>query len=120
MFPWGMLFQGMAISLVMTLALELAYARLWGVRGGHDLILTILVNVLTNPIVVFSISYFRIKRFSGNRGLLTAGLEIFAVVTEALLYRRFSRTIRRPWLFSLSANAFSYAVGELINGIRGL
>ena len=120
MFPWGLLLGGMAISLAMTLVLELGYARLWGVRGGHDLMLTVFVNVLTNPIVVFVIYYSRIKRFGGNRGLLTAGLEIFAVVTEALLYRRFSRSIRRPWLFSLSANAFSYAVGELINGIRGL
>ncbi len=120
MFPWGMVLEGMAISLVMTLALELVYARLWGVRGGDDLLLTVLVNVLTNPIVVFCIYYFHIRRFSGNQGVLTAGLEIFAVVTEALLYSRFSRTIRRPWLFSLSVNAFSYAVGELINGCRGL
>lgn len=119
MLPWPVILQGMEISLAMTLVLELAYALLWGVRGRHDLLLTVLVNVLTNPIVVFMVYYVRIRRFSMNTGLVTAGLETFAVVTEALLYRRFSRTIRRPWLFSLSVNAFSYAVGELINGIRG-
>ena len=119
MLPWPVILRGMEISLAMTLLLELAYALFWGVRGRYDLLLTVLVNVLTNPIVVFTVYYVRIRRFSMNTGLVTAGLEIFAVVTEALLYRRFSRTIRRPWLFSLSVNAFSYAVGELINGIRG-
>ena len=51
-------------------------------------------------------------------GDITVGMEIWAVVTEALLYRKFARTVRRPWLFSLSVNAFSYAMGELINGLR--
>ena len=116
--PWSVLAQALAISLGMTLVLELTFALFWGVRGHHDLRLTILVNVLTNPIVVFVYYYVRIRRFPLNYGWITIGMEAFAVVTEALLYKKFSRTIKRPWLFSLSANAFSYAAGELINGIR--
>ena len=118
MIPARILLPGLAISLAMTLVCELAYALGWGVRDRRDLVLCALVNVLTNPIVVFVYYYVRIRRFPLNYGWITIGMEAFAVVTEALLYKKFSRTIKRPWLFSLSANAFSYAVGELINGIR--
>ena len=116
--PWTVLVQALAISLGMTLVLELTFALFWGIRDHHDLWLAVFVNVLTNPIVVFVYYYVRIRRFPLNYGWITIGMEAFAVVTEALLYKKFSRTIQRPWLFSLSANAFSYAVGELINGIR--
>ena len=111
--PWNVLSQALAISLGITLVLELTFALLWGVRRHHDLWLTVLVNVLTNPIVVFVFYYVRIRRFPLNYGWITIGMEAFAVVTEALLYKKFSRTVQRPWLFSLSANAFSYAVGEI-------
>ena len=77
-----------------------------------------LVNVLTNPIVVFVYYYVRIRRFPINYGWVTLGMEAFAVSAEAWIYQKKARTIHRPRLFSLSANAFSYAVGELINGIR--
>ncbi len=116
--PWDILTQALAISLGMTLILELSFALFWGIREHHDLLLAVLVNVLTNPIVVFIYYYVRIRRFPLNYGWVTLGMEAFAVLTEALLYKKFTRTIQRPWLFSLSANAFSYAVGELINGIR--
>ena len=118
MINWPLMIQGWVISLTLTLILELAYAGFWGVREKHDLILAILVNVLTNPIVVFVYYFVRFRRLPVNYGLVTLVMEILAVVTEALLYQKNARTIRRPWLFSLSANAFSYAAGELINSIR--
>ena len=118
MIPARILVPGLAISLALTLVLELSYARFWGMRGIHDFLLAAAVNVLTNPIVVFVYYFVWYRRFPVNRGLVTLGMEIWAVVTEALLYRKFARTVRRPWLFSLSVNAFSYAMGELINGLR--
>ena len=116
--PWNVLGQALAISLGITLILELAFALFWGIRDHHDLRLAVLVNVLTNTIVVFVYYYVRLRRLPLNYGWITIVMETFAVVTEALLYKKFSRTVQRPWLFSLSANAFSYAVGELINSIR--
>ena len=110
--------QGMAVSLAMTLVFEMAYALMWGVRGKRDLWLAVLVNVLTNPIVVFVLYSVRIRRLPVNYGWVMLLMESFAVVTEALLYRKFAVMITRPWLFSLSANAVSYAAGELINNLR--
>lgn len=118
MMPWNVLAQGLVISLLLTLILELGYALFWGIRDKHDLRLAVLVNVLTNPVVVFTVYFVRFRRLHVHYGWVTLIMEVLAVVTEALLYRKHARTIRRPWLFSLSANAFSFAMGELINGIR--
>lgn len=117
MIDWPLMVKAWCISLLLTLIFELGYALLWGIRDRHDLILAVLVNVLTNPIVVFVVYYVRFRRCAVHLGWLTAVLEVFAVVTEALLYQKHARTIDRPWLFSLSANAFSYAMGELLNDI---
>ena len=116
--PWNILGQALVISLALTLILELSFSMLWGIRDRRDLRLAALVNVLTNPIVVFVYYYVRIRRLPLHYGWVTIAMEAFAVVTEALLYKKYARTLSRPWLFSLSANAFSYAAGELINGIR--
>ena len=115
MIQWPLMIRGWLISLSLTLVLELGYARFWGIREKHDLILAALVNILTNPVVVF-VSYFvQFHNMRSYYGWMTLIMEALAVITEAVLYKNFSHTINRPWLFSLSANAFSYAIGELIN-----
>ena len=87
-------------------------------NDGQEFLILLLGNILTNPVVVFVYYYVRIRRLPVHTGWVTIGLEAGAVITEALLYRSCARSVQRPWLFSLSANAFSYAVGELINGLR--
>ena len=116
--PWGLIAKGMAISLIETLILELCFALFWGVRGRMDLRWVVWVNVLTNPIVVFTYYMVRIRHVPVNIGVVTLILEAFAVVTEALIYQKKAQTVGRAWLFSLSVNSFSYAVGELLNKIR--
>lgn len=117
MIDWRIMIKGWCISLFLTLILELAYAWFWGVRSKHDLRLTILVNVLTNPIVVFVLYFIRFRRMPVSYGWVTLIMEFLAVVTEALLYQKYASGISRPWLFSLSVNSFSYAMGELLNNI---
>lgn len=115
MIRWPLMIRGWLISLSLTLVLELSYARFWGVREKHDLLLTDWVNILTNPVVVF-VSYFvQFRNMKAYYGWITLIMEALAVITEAVLYKKYSHTISRPWLFSLSANAFSYGMGELIN-----
>ena len=106
--------KGMAISLGMTLIFELLFAVCWKVWGVKEIRLVILVNILTNPIVVFSY-YMNYKYQLINAVLLTMIMEVAAIVTEALLYKRFSKKVNHPWWFSIGINAFSYSIGELIN-----
>ena len=98
--------------LTATLILELIFALVMGVRG-RDLRLVVLVNVLTNPVVAFTYGY--LCRGTPWEMPAMVFLEAGAVIAEAICYRRYATTIKRAWLFSLGANAFSLAIGEVIN-----
>ena len=105
------MFRSLILSLMMTWLLELSFAFLLGIRRWKDLILIMLVNLMTNPEVVYLALTFR---YSLPSWLLITMLESLAVVVEALYYRSYALTIRHPWLFSLAANVFSYGVGWLL------
>ncbi len=103
----------LGLSLGLTLAFELGFALLWGLRG-RDLVLCALVNLLTNPPVVFCALLWRYYG-PGPAWLPVPLLEALAVLTEGRFYRRDGESIRRPFLFSLCANAVSYALGLVVN-----
>ena len=105
------LFLSLAVSLALTLALELAFALVWRVERS-DLPAVALANLFTNPVVVLchhATAWYWPKYLIA----VTAALELWAVGTEGLIYRRRSE-ISRPWTFSLCANALSYFSGLLL------
>ena len=105
----------LGISLGLTLLFEGLLALLWGLRG-RDLLLCALVNLLTNPPLVFCVLCWRC--FGPPPAWLPVPLlELLAVWIEGLLYRREGERIRRPYLFSLCANAFSFALGLLVSAL---
>lgn len=95
------------LSLGLTEAFECGFARCMGKRG-KALLLCVLVNVITNPPVVL------LQRLLGGGWLLIAVLELGAAAVEGLLYR-YSGLYKRPFLFSLIANALSFSLGMLIH-----
>ena len=102
-------------SLGLTLVFEGAFALLWGLRG-RDLLLCALVNLLTNPIVVFCALCWR--RYGPDPAWLPVPfLEALAVLTEGYFYRRDGEAVRRPFLFSLCANACSYGLGLVLSAL---
>ena len=104
----------LAVSLALTLALEELFALIWGLRGRRELGTVALVNVLTNPPVVL-LYHTAVGLWGWNTAAVTAALEGAAVLVEWRYYRLCSEQLRRPFLFALLANAFSYGVGRLIN-----
>lgn len=102
-----------AVSLGLTLLLELPVAYYWGLRSRHDLTVAVLVNVLTNPAVVLL------------NGLLSATpwwavqlpLEAATIAVEGFCYRHCGENICRPYLLSLCANCISYGAGLVLNAI---
>ena len=102
-----------AVSLGLTLLLELPVAYYWGLRSRHDLTVAVLVNVLTNPAVVLL------------NGLLSATpwwavqlpLEAATIAVEGFCYRHCGENICRPYLLSLCANCVSYGAGLVLNAI---
>lgn len=104
----------LAASLALTLLLEEGFALAWGLRGRRELGLAALVNCLTNPPAVLAF-HTAAGLWGWNRTLTAAALECAVVLAEWRCWRAFSRQVRRPLLFSLAANAFSYGAGCLIH-----
>lgn len=128
-------------SLLLTLFVELAFAFLLGARGRSAMLLVALVNLATNPAVVYT--YIMVRMAAGRAAAegLMPFLEIGAVLLEAWLYTQAPDMLdpdslfyrnrdgdrperRRPLpggaaalLFSVLLNAASYAAGEIINTI---
>ena len=103
----------LALSLTLTLALETGFFLLAGKRGKKDLLLLLLVNVLTNPVVVLSFWLATLYTRWDARIILIL-LELFAVLIEGYYYKKYGRDFRRPFLFSAAANMFSFWIGMFV------
>ena len=100
-------------SALLTLVLETVFFFLTGKRDKKDLLLIILVNLLTNPIVV--LTYWMLTNYmNSNEILVKTILEISAVLIEGYYYKKYGRNFHHPYVWSASANAFSFGMGILI------
>lgn len=108
------------VSLLLTEALEIPFCTAAWRFGVREIGVCALVNVVTNPPVVL-LHYFIKQRLTASGGLgfmplAVIGLELGAVIAEWLLYRRCTDK-KRPFLISLTANAFSYLAGLAISSL---
>lgn len=104
---------GMAISLGLTIVIEIIFALVFRVTNRKDLLLICLVNFITNPSLVFLLNYL-VGRAYLDRELTLFILEMAVFAVEALLLKLYSKKIRRPVLFAAGANLSSYLIGHAI------
>ena len=108
--------RALALSLLLTWALEGAFYWLLGRRKREDLLLCLLVNLLTNPPVV--LCHLLTQAFTSWPLLpVMLALELTAVLVEGFVLKHMGEDFRRPYLFSLGANGFSFFVGLLLKRI---
>ena len=107
----------MLYCLASTIVIEGLLAFLWGLRKRSELLVTLLVNVMTNPLLV-SIGYAFALRF-GTRAhsISTAVMEVLVVFAEGLVYKKFLPQQKHPFLLSLFLNAGSFLIGLGLNAI---
>ena len=107
--------RSLALSLGLTLLLEIPAALILGLRRKEDILLVGLVNILTNPIVVLILNLFLLFSASPPPWFLILPLEVFAVLTEGFIYQK-GLSYRRihPLFLSLILNGISYFGGLLL------
>jgi len=103
------LLPALGMSLLLTLVLEGLFGLIWGIKGRRDWLLLLLANAVTNPIVV------TLHYCVSSRWVFVLILEVSAILAEWLAYRKWGKTLRPAFLFSLCANCFSYFSGLLLN-----
>jgi len=112
------LITSLAVSLLLTIVLEIGFFVLAGrlftsKRDKKDLLLVVLVNILTNPVVV--LLYWLTALYTNwNTVIVLILLELFAVFTEGYYYKKYGSGFCRPYLFSIAVNIFSFGTGALI------
>lgn len=109
------LFFALLRSLALTLLLETAFFLLCGKRDKKDLLLCWLLNVLTNPAV--QLFYWLADFWGFGCPAVIILLESAAIAAEGWGYRKYGKGFRRPFLFSLAVNVFSYGAGYWIGGL---
>ena len=87
-----------ALSLGLTLLLEVPIARLWGLRG-RELVTVFAANLMTNPLAVAL--YLT--------GIPQLPIELGVVIAEGFAYSL--HFDKRPWLLALVSNAVSWGLG---------
>lgn len=103
----------MAVSLLLTIAIEVTTGFILGARK-EQLMIILAVNLLTNPAV--NVIYQALCYYTDiHIVIITAVLEILAVTAEWLIYRR--NDFERPFRLSLILNALSYFIGVMLNNM---
>lgn len=110
------LFAIMGVCLVSTIVIEILVSFFIGVRDKKDVFNVLLVNVLTNPLVV-SISYLVNLRYGlFRKNIVLIFLELFAFLIEGFIYKRVLEYKKiNGYLVSLILNIISYSLGIVIN-----
>jgi len=109
----GELLTALAVSLIFTVILEAGFFLLTGKRSKKDLLLTVMANIITNPAVVL-LYWLAVLNTGFNRAIIKIPLELFAILTEGYYYKKYGQDFKRPYLFSVAANVFSFSIGVFI------
>ena len=112
------LLKTFATALILTVTVEEITAFLMGKRRKLELIIVLLVNTLTNPLMMLYYTFIR-GIFSDEPGiLLQLPGEIVVVITEAYIFKSMGKTedycFKHPILLSIVLNTISWMTGILL------
>lgn len=109
----------LVISLLLTEVIEVLFAIAARVKSRRELMLIFLMNVVTNPPVVLITRLCRYA-FGTKIYILALAAEIPVVIAEGLMYSKYSKNVKRPFVFAAAINVTSFSLGLGINFLGGL
>lgn len=112
--------KSLVISLILTIIIEILVSYICGVRKKESFKLLILVNIYTNPIVVFIAN---IVQFLNDIVIFSFAifiLEVWAVIMEGLIYRKYLKEKINPVNLSIICNVCSFGFGVILLYIRSV
>lgn len=108
----------MLLCLFFTLLIELLFAFILKLRNKRDYLNIILVNIITNPILVISTYIIGVLYGNSIKDSTTYILEILVVIVEGFIYKKFLDYKKIDGYFlSFILNACSYLIGLVISSI---
>lgn len=107
--------KSMIICLMCTIVIEVICAVILRVRDKKDIFNIVLVNVLTNPLVVSISLYIHVYYGNYYYRISMIILEILVLFIEGFIYKKVLKKEINPYVLSLILNASSYGLGLIIN-----
>jgi len=105
----------MARALILTILIEVSVSFILGYRK-KDLLNVVLVNIMTNPLVVTIPVYVNVKYGLMPRNIVLLIFELLAVLSEGYVYSKYlDRKKINCYLLSVILNLSSYLFGLIIN-----
>lgn len=106
----------MIICLVCTIIIELSLSLILGVRKKKDIVNIVLVNLLTNPLVVVIPFIVYLKYGLFYRKIILIIFEVFTLISEGYIYKKYLKYKKiNCYILSLILNCSSYFIGLIIN-----
>ena len=105
--------------LLFTIIIEIILAIILKVKDKKDILNILLVNIMTNPIVVSLPVFINIRFGLFERNITVLILEIFTVLIEGKIYSKYLKFKKiNPYALSLILNLCSYIIGDIIKYIN--
>lgn len=107
----------MLLCLTVTIMIELLFALILKIHDKTDLINVVLVNILTNPLLVSTLYLVFLKYGEFAKIVFEIIMEIVIFAVEGTIYKRYLKYNKiNPYLISLILNTASYFIGgKIIN-----
>ena len=106
----------MIICLICTIIKECLVSFILRVKSKKDYLNIILVNILTNPLVVSISVLIQVTQGIKIKNISLIILEILAFITEGLIYHKYLDYKKiNGFILSLILNISSYSIGLVIN-----
>lgn len=104
--------------LIFTVIIEIIIGIILKVKDKKDFLNILLVNIMTNPIVVTIPVYINIRYGLLERNCAVFILEILTVFIEGKVYSKYLKYNKiNPYVMSLILNLSSYIIGDIIKYI---
>ena len=104
--------------LLCTIVIEVIVSLILRVKDKKDILNILLVNVLTNPLVVTIPILIALRYGIYYQKITLYILEVLTVITEGFIYLKVLNYKKiNPFVLSLLLNLSSYLIGLLINNI---
>ena len=107
------LIKSLVVSLILTIFIESIMSKIQKVKGINNYIVIALVNVCTNPIVVY-IANITIIFKKDLYNIVVAILEILVVIVETYLFKKYLDSDISKFRISLINNACSFFIGLVL------
>lgn len=107
--------ESLIVSLISTIIIELVVSIIIGVRKRNDIITIIMVNTLTNPIVVFIANIVHTLKNVLLYWIIVIVIEIIVIFIEGKIYNKILRFEKLSGLkISFINNVVSFGTGLII------